>query len=254
VKAFQDYGRYYDLLNRDKDYAAEVRFIDGILKRHRHETREVLELGCGTGVFARELATQGYRIHGVDRSDTMLEVAALRADPQVSFSKQDIRHFQLNEKFDAAVSLFHVMSYQTSNEDLVSALLCAKRHLRSGGLFVFDCWYGPAVLTERPTNREKHFEDDFLRVTRSSRPTLHPNHNRVDVEFQIEVLDKQTGRVQKLQELHPMRYFFKPELDLVFGQVGFELLEWGQWLKSEQPSDRTWYVYFVLRPDLRVSE
>ena len=54
------------------------------------------------------------------------------------------------QTFDAAVMMFAVLSYQLSNQDVLSTLATVRRHLQVGGLFIADLWYGPAVLNERP--------------------------------------------------------------------------------------------------------
>jgi hypothetical protein len=60
----------------------------------------------------------------------------------------------------SAFTIFHVFSYQTTNGDLVAALTTAKEHLNPDGILIFDCWYGPAVLSNKPTIRVKTIEDD----------------------------------------------------------------------------------------------
>ena len=72
MSVFDGYARYYDLLYRDKDYAAEARHVHDIIQRHSPGAHSILELGCGTGAHAIHLATMGYAIHGVDRSHEML--------------------------------------------------------------------------------------------------------------------------------------------------------------------------------------
>jgi hypothetical protein len=49
--------------------------------------------------------------------------------------------------------MFAVLGYQGENDDVLAALKTAHRHARPGGLFLFDVWYGPAVLHERPSQR-----------------------------------------------------------------------------------------------------
>ena len=58
-------------------------------------------------------------------------------------------------KFDAALMMFAVLGYQVENDDVLAALRTARRHLEPGGLFIFDVWYGPAVLHQRPSERVK---------------------------------------------------------------------------------------------------
>ena len=171
MSVFEDYARYYDLLYRDKNYGGEVDFIDSLIKKHVPGAESILELGCGTGGHAEYLAKRGYTVHGIDISDDMLRMAARRhvgfspeLQGKTKFEKGDVRTARLGRKFDVVLSLFHVMSYQTTNEDILAAFQTAREHLNKGGIFLFDCWYGPAVLTDRPEVREKEWSDDAIKI------------------------------------------------------------------------------------------
>ena len=72
-----------------------------------------------------------------------------------------------------------------ANEDLAGMFATAAAHLKAGGVFVFDFWYGPGVLTDPPVERVKHLEDGVIQVTRTAKPTLRPNENIVDVHYQV---------------------------------------------------------------------
>ena len=63
---FGDYARYYNLLYRDKDYAGETDFVLGTLHRAGTTPQSLLDLGCGTGRHALEMATRGLAVTGVD--------------------------------------------------------------------------------------------------------------------------------------------------------------------------------------------
>jgi SAM-dependent methyltransferase len=254
MSVFGNYARYYNLLYRDKDYAGEATFIQTLLQAHAPETQSILELGCGTGNHALLLAKAGYTVHGVDLSSQMLQQASDRVSqlPQelvskLAFSQGDIRTIRLDRKFDAIVSLFHVISYQTTNQDLQATLATAKAHLKPGGVFIFDCWYGPAVLSDRPTIRIKRLEDEEIGITRIAEPLMHPNQNWVDVNYQVFIKDKNTGAVEELQETHRMRYLFKPEIELLFTDLQLEPIECREWMSNREPGFDTWGVYFVGR-------
>lgn len=75
------------------------------------------------------------------------------------------------------IALFHVISYQTTNEDVTAAFETARHYLNPGGVFIFDVWYGPTVLTERPSVRIKSMADDQTEIIRLAEPVLHPNEN-----------------------------------------------------------------------------
>jgi SAM-dependent methyltransferase len=254
MNVFGHYARYYDLLYKDKDYTAEAEYVHTLIQRHSPKAGSILELGCGTATHAGFLAKKGYQLHGVDQSGEMLEQARSRlaAMPEeeakrLSFSRGDIRHIQLQRKFDVVVSLFHVMSYQTSNEDLSAAFAAAGAHLRDTGIFIFDCWYGPAVLTDRPVVRVKRLEDEAIFVTRIAEPVMHPNENLVDVNYHVFVRDKSSGAVEELRETHKMRYLFRQEIDLFLRQTGMEVIEAAEWMTGKTPGFDTWGVCFVAR-------
>ncbi|WP_139376932.1 MULTISPECIES: hypothetical protein [unclassified Lysinibacillus] len=73
-------------------------------------------------------------------------------------------------------------------------------HLNEGGLFIFDCWNGPAVLAEQPETRVRRLENDAVEVTRIAEPTLHPNENVVDVNYEIYIKDKKNNQITKFSE------------------------------------------------------
>jgi len=248
MENFARYARYYDLLYADKDYEAEARFVTGLIKSLDAKAVSLLELGCGTGIHASLLAGQGYRVHGVDRSEVMLEEACRRAkDGNPTFSSGDAREIRLNAKFDVVIALFHVISYQTSNDDLLHFFDTVNEHLRPGGYFIFDCWYGPAVLTDRPTVRVKRLEDEAISVTRIAEPVMHPNDNLVDVNYQVLIRDKANGAVEELREIHRMRYLFRPEIELCSVEHGLNIIECAEWMTGEQPGFDSWGVCFVVR-------
>lgn len=250
----ETYARYYALLYRDKDYAAEADFVRGLLQEHAPNAHSVLELGCGGGKHAALLATRGYTMTGVDRSADMLRAARAHRAQQsdevaarLDFTQGDITTLELGRHFDCAISLFHVMSYMPDNAALRAAFASARRHLSAGGVFLFDVWHGPAVLTERPSTRIKRMADAQTEVTRLAESTLHTNDCLVDVNYQVFVRDRSSGAVEELRETHRMRYLFPPEIALFAELASFRLEHSCEWLTGAAPSDRSWGVCYLLR-------
>ncbi len=253
TEVFADYARYYDLLYRDKDYAAEAEYVAGLIRKFHPSARSIFELGSGTGIHASLLAEKGFTVHGIERSPEMLArsqaLAANRAagDGQLTFTTGDIREVRLNKRFDTVIALFHVISYQTTNDDVTAAFETARHHLNPDGVFIFDIWYGPAVLTERPAVRSKRMADDQTEITRLAEPVLHPNENLVDVNYHVFVRDLATQVVAELKETHTMRYFFKPEIELIAAHANFQCKHAEEWLSGEEIGCNTWGVCFVLQ-------
>jgi SAM-dependent methyltransferase len=156
-----------------------------------------------------------------------------------------VRSVRLGQTFDVVLSLFHVMSYQRTNADLLAALRTMREHVAPGGLFVFDCWYGPAVLTDRPQTRIKRLEDASIAVTRLAEPVLYPNDNLVDVNYQVFIRDKQSGAVEELRETHTMRYLFAPEVSLLLEAAGLKLTELSEFMSQREPGFSSWNAVFI---------
>ncbi len=224
------YAAYYDLLYREKDYAGEVRFVLDALNRRGGPVRRLLEFGYGTGAHAEHFAAHGIDVEGVDRSEPMLDSARARANQlgalaaRLRFSRADIQRVRLGRTFDAVVSLFHVFSYQTTNQQFLDTLESARMHLCAGGLLLFDAWYGPGVLTDLPQVRVKRLSGDRIDVVRIAEPRLQPTGNVVDVHYTLFVRSLDTGTLEELTESHAMRYLFVPEVELMLGSRGFELV------------------------------
>ncbi|HET6224887.1 MAG TPA: class I SAM-dependent methyltransferase [Bacteroidia bacterium] len=243
MSTFEEYSNYYDLLYQDKNYNEEVDYVDGLIKRNKPNAKTLLDLGCGTGRHNALFEKKGYKTTGVDISHEMIKKA--KSTYPLDFMQSDIRSLQLEKKYDVIVSLFHVMSYQTTNEDLTGVFNSAKKHLNPNGLFVFDCWYGPAILNDQPVTRIKRMEDDKIDVTRLSESVLHANTNVVDVTFEVFIKNKMTSDVKKIKELHSMRYLFYPEILKYAKLEGFEVKVFEEWLTGKKPDLNSRNVVFV---------
>ena len=102
---------------------------------------EVLDFCCGPGRHALELARRGYRVTAVDRTASYLEFGRRRAEAEglsVEFVQEDVRDFGLDQRFDAAVSLYTSFGYFESPADDQRVLQNLHRSLRPGGRLMMD--------------------------------------------------------------------------------------------------------------------
>ena len=248
MSVFNDYARYYDLLYQDKDYTGEAEYIHNLIMKNAPHAASILNLGCGSGRHDRLLQKKGYAITGVDISEEMLKSARLNAEGSgLSYHHGDIRTVRVDNRFDAVISLFHVMSYLTLNEDLAAAIETARHHLKPDGVFIFDCWYGPAVLTDRPVVRVKEIENEFIQLTRIAKPVMHPNENIVEVNYHVFVRDKLTDTVSEIREQHRMRYLFMPEITLLTASAGMQITACESWLTGNRPDYYTWNTCYICK-------
>lgn len=255
MKVFKTYAQYYDLLYQDKDYVGESDYVHQLIQDYAPGTKTLLELGCGTGKHAYCLSQHGYYIHGIDASAEMIRHAQERCSQLPSaftgrieeFYQGDLRNFQLKKKFDAIISLFHFVNYQITNADLLSTFTHMASHLKPGGLFLFDFWYGPAVLTSQPEVRVKRVETEDVRVTRIAEPVVSPNENCVTVHYEMLVEDVSTHKVEVIREIHDMRYLFYPELESLAAHSELTVMECSEWMTHAPLGLDSWSGVMVLK-------
>lgn len=244
MEVFQEYARYYNALYKDKDYMAEARSVDSLLKKYGSNIHSLIMYGCGTGSHDRCLEKMGYEVYGIDISEEMIEEARRNSDTIV-YEVADVRSYISKRKFDAVVSLFHVMSYQNTNEDVCRAFCSARNLLEAGGIFLFDVWYGPGVLTDLPSLRIKEVEDEENKILRIAQPELHADTDVVDVNYKMFVTNKHTNISKRIEEKHCMRYFFRPEIDKYLKEANFRIVDCVDCRTLKLADYSSWTSYFV---------
>lgn len=251
MEVFHDYAYYYNMFYGDKDYAREAKIINEIISQYAVENHEmrVLNIGCGTGRHDRELKQLGYKVQGIDLSTEMIEIAKKEAKgiDGLSYEVGDARDFSIKSHFDIVISLFHVMSYQNTNEELKKVFECVEKVLNEDGIFIFDAWYGPGVLSDKPSVRVKRVEDSKNLFVRIAEPFIHPNENVVDVQYDINIINKLTGVATSIDEVHNMRYFFKPEVEEMLLNKRLNLIKCIDCNTLQEPDFSSWTVYFIVR-------
>lgn len=245
------YAEMYDALYASKDYERECDLLEAAFHRADHHVHAVLDLGCGTGNHAIPLARRGYDVCGVDRSPGMLQRARDKV-PQaggvkLDFVQGDLRDVSLGRSFDACLLMFAVLGYQTTNQDVARALDNVQRHLKPGGVFVFDVWNGTAVLTIGPSERMRVLSDRDRRLIRFSSGTVDPRRQLCHVRIhQLALAGAQI--VSEAEETHVMRYFFPLEVELFLDHAGFDVVELASFDHEQGAVDqRTWNMLVVAR-------
>lgn len=240
------YSKYYDILYLDKNYERECDFIENVFKRYSSfNPLKILDVGCGTGGHLIHLAKRGYEVVGIDKSESMVRIAEekisqhkLRAKVVVS----DAVDFNLNEEFDACISMFAVINYIVQTDDLIKAFKNIRRHLRRGALFIFDFWYGPAVLTIKPSSRVKVVEKEGVKVIRTVVPELDTFNSLIKSNYYL-VAVKDGKVMDEAREVHVLRYLFPQELTHYLNEAGFKVLKFCEFpYLDKPPSENTWNV------------
>jgi SAM-dependent methyltransferase len=245
------YAGQYDQLYAAKDYRGECDLVEAAVKRHAKKApRTLLDIGCGTGSHSIELAQRGYQVTGVDLSQSMLDAAArksatLPVEHRPAWQCGDAREFDTGRTFELGIMMFAVIGYLTTNDDVLKGLRNIRRQLETGALFLCDFWYGPSVLSVRPTDRVRVLDTPDGRVIRAASTTMDPASHTADVTFHLWTLQGER-LASETRETHHLRFFFPQEFALLLSVSGFKLHGMSAFpTLDERLSDATWNAFTV---------
>lgn len=136
-------GAAYLRYSFTKGTAQEVDFLVGELGLERG--MRVLDVGCGPGRHAHELARRGLEVHGIDISQRFVDLANEHAPPGATFERLDARDLHFEEEFDLVICLCQgAFGLMTANGDDEKVLAGMCRALRPGGrlaLSAFNAYF-----------------------------------------------------------------------------------------------------------------
>ena len=137
--------------------------VDGLLKLAGLESNaHVLDLCCGPGRHALELARRGLRVTGVDRTVLYLDTArqkAVEEGLEIEFVQEDMRHFVRPGAFDAAINLFTSFGYFEDPADDLQVARNLHESLKPGGKLVMEMM-GKEVLARVFRDRDWFWLDE----------------------------------------------------------------------------------------------
>jgi SAM-dependent methyltransferase len=218
---------YYDGKHYHKRYRVITEDIPFWIRRAKEYGDPILELASGTGRVTIPLAREGFKITGIDVSDSMMEEGRRRASEagvDVEWVKEDIRDFHLARKFNLIIFPLNTICHYLVLEDLEACLSCVKEHLMQTGRFIIDVLVpSQERLTRDPNERFLNSEypdpggNGTVKVYESNRydPATQVNH----VKFYYQL----PGRSEEIVEELNMRMFFPQELDALLKYNGFSI-------------------------------
>lgn len=212
----------------------------------RQAEGKVLELGCGTGRVLILIAAAGIEVVGLDLSTHMLakcrqKLAAQPEDVQrrVRLVQSSMTEFGLGETFGAIIIPFRPFQHLVSVADQLACLRCANAHLRIGGILAFDLFQvdlgkisipGPTEETEDLPEFSLPDGRRMRRCNRFSATHRAEQYNEVEIIYYI---TGKNGKMERLVQGFPFRYFFRYEVEHLLARTGFQISEvYGNFDKS----------------------
>ena len=216
VDAYARLAGVYDEVVVDPCHGALAGFLNELFSADEEPVADVLDVCCGTGLLAAELAARGYRVTGVDASEAMLARARRLLGPNATLIHATLPDLPLEMNFDAATCTLDGFTY-LAPAALAPTVKAIARVLRPGGWLVFDAHTDAmmALTSSRPVVSGEQEGHRFV-ILAEVDPDARLCDTRIDVTAD--------GVASPFSEHH--RQYFHRDADIrsALGDGGFEVV------------------------------
>lgn len=190
-----------------------------LLRRGGVRSGRVVDLGCGSGVWAKRLLDEGYAVHGVDISAPMIALARRRA-PGARFVRASF-HDTTMPPCDAVTALGECINYLfhdgSRRNELAALFRRVHGALRPGGIFVLD-FAEPGRGGGKTPRRGFRQGDGWAILLEVEEDVTHARLTRRMTLF------RKTGRSYRMsRQTHHLRLYRKAEIAALLRAVGFSV-------------------------------
>jgi ubiquinone/menaquinone biosynthesis C-methylase UbiE len=243
------HAELYDLFYEKKPYRQEAAFVHTLLQKYQQiETKNILELACGTGNHSLHLAKYNYSILATDNNKSMLRIAQrkLSSLSNVKVKYMDMLNFSKFKKpFDAVLCLFDSIGYVKSNENITNVLTNVNKYLKKKGLFIFEFWNAGAMLRSYEPFRVKEWKTGNKKFIRESKTIMRYQDQLCDVHYTIYEYQNRV-LLKKTEETHTNRFFLPQEMKLFLSNSGFNIVAWYDgYSHTKKITEKSWHTVCV---------
>ncbi len=258
-EGYEAIAHVYDKLNAEIDYGAWAEFVETCFDRFLPSRPSlVLDLACGTGSMALQLAERGYDTIGVDGSADMLSEAFGRAAERgqnLLWLHQDMRTFELYGTVGAVTCCLDSLNYLLTPADLSACFSTVHNYLDPGGLFLFDM-NTPYKFEHVYANNAYILEDELIYPTEDGEERVpvfcgwqncYSKETRL-CDFDLTLFEElENGNYRRSEEHQTERCYTLEEITDTLRQNRLELL--GVWSDFDfsTPTETTERWYFAAR-------
>jgi 2-polyprenyl-3-methyl-5-hydroxy-6-metoxy-1,4-benzoquinol methylase len=214
---FENYGMKYDHEVFAQGTIGECDFIEKEIAYNK--AARILDIGCGTGRHAIELAKRGYAVVGIDLSESLLKRAKEKASEQhlrIDFQRHDARDLPFRQEFELAIMIcegaFPLMETDEMNYKILQN---AAKALKPKGKLIFTTLNGLFPLF--------HSVHEFLNAQKKEGNATYGNHSFDLMTFRdhnMTIVEDDLGNKKQLQ--CDERYYVPPEITWLLKTLDFE--------------------------------
>jgi SAM-dependent methyltransferase len=199
---------YYDELMKEVEYDNWIKFFNDSISKYSFDNKklDVLDLGCGTGIFISHLSKGNYNVYGLDLSEDMLSIANERLEEigvSANLLQGNMTEFELEMQFDVITIFCDSLNYLTTDDDVKNTFKQVYKHLKPGGLLMFDVHSLYKINNDFNNKTYSVVEDDYALIWATFNGDA---ENSVDHELNF-FIENDNGMYDKYVEFQQQRTF-----------------------------------------------
>lgn len=130
---------FYHILYQERDDIEAANFINTLIDfLQPQKDAKIMDLACGKGRHAFQLAEKGYKVTGLDLSSQSISIAQKQCHPNLKCAVHDMRLPYKKGYFDFVFSFFTSFGYFTDPLEDLKVLKAVYDNLKQGGIYVLD--------------------------------------------------------------------------------------------------------------------
>lgn len=189
-----------------------------ILHQKGVEKGLVVDLGCGSGIWAKALTQAGYQVLGIDISEAMLNLARKKA-PQAQFQQASLLRVKIPQ-CDAITSIGECLNYQFDEHgftEIKELFACIYQAIRPGGIFIFDLAEPGYVIGSNPQKTYSEGEDWAILLEKEE------DRQSNTLTRTMTVFRKVGNFYRRSEEIHKVQLYKNAEIATELEKVGFQV-------------------------------
>ena len=213
-----------------------------------------MDVACGTGRHALELAAMGWHVTGVDYNPELLERArdsAATRGLEVAFLEQDMRELDVDGRpFDVVTCLFDSIGYGLEEDAIVEALRGMAKHLTPNGVLAVEFLHAAAVVRHHSPVKVRRFPTPggglILRISETE---LDRPNQLIHVSYELIELKRDGAGYERATETQSNRFFSPEEMRAMMTRASLDVHAIVPAYEEEAAiSDETWHLIAFARP------
>lgn len=207
---------YYHLLYGHHNQREATVFIDKLIQYLQPApSATMLDVACGKGRHARELAALGYEVTGIDLSEHSILKAKKWENEHLSFYQHDMRLPFWIHYFDDVFNFFTSFGYFDTDRENSNALRSMCHALKTGGILVMDYMNGQYV--------KEHLVADEVKIIRGVEFVIHREYQEGYFFKNMRISD--IVQLRDLEFTERVRDFNRKDFEAMLRYQNMRLLE-----------------------------